>query len=145
MKKYVFIGIGGFIGAIARFLFKSIEFSGNLMSVPVNTLIINAAGSFILACVLTFSIEVKALNPDLRLGISAGLLGAFTTFSTLCRETVGLSRSGDYFSAVIYITVSIILGLVFAYLGIVAARRFGPKLAGIKRNERYIEAESDVK
>ena len=75
-----------------------------------------------LALFLTIAFEVMAVDPDIRLGVSTGFLGAFTTFSTLCKETVTLMVSGEYFSAILYITVSTILGFAAAYFGTVMAR-----------------------
>ena len=128
MRKYVFVGIGSFIGAVLRYLVKNIQIYNYHESFPLNTLIINVGGAFILALILTFALEIWEFNPDIRTGLTVGLLGAFTTFSTLCKETVGLMTSGDYFSAVLYITVSIMLGLGSAYLGIILARELGSKM-----------------
>ncbi len=123
MRKYIFIGAGGILGAILRYLIKNTniyQYHGNL---PLNTFIINIAGSFILALVLTIAYKVKEIDNDLRLGIATGFLGAFTTFSTLCKETVSLFSQGDYFSAIVYVSTSTIIGLAAVYLGMALARR----------------------
>ena len=62
------------------------------------------------------------VDADLRIGLSTGFLGAFTTFSTLCKETVSLMAGGNFFLAISYMTVSAILGLAAVYFGIVMAR-----------------------
>jgi CrcB protein len=77
-------------------------------------------------------------DTSLRLGIATGFLGAFTTFSTLCKETVSLIHQGDYFSAVSYITVSTMLGLAAVYFGIVLAREAVAKLVR-KYKEEFVE------
>jgi len=117
------------------------QIQGYQVAVPLNTLTINIAGSFILAFILTFALEVREVNPDIRLGLTMGFLGAFTTFSALCKETVGLLQNGDYFFAISYITISIILGLGLAYVGIVLARKAGLKLINSKENITEIESE----
>ncbi len=127
------MGIGSFFGAALRYLVKGIQLSGNQEGIPINTLIINLSGALILAFVLTVAFEIWEFSPDIRTGITVGLLGAFTTFSTLCKETVGLMTGGNYFSAVAYVTVSVMLGLGAAYLGIVLARELGSRIA--KRKE----------
>ena len=134
MRKYVFVGIGSFVGAVLRYLVKGIVIPGYHENVPINTLIINVCGAFILAFILTVAFEVWEFSPDIRTGLTVGLLGAFTTFSTLCKETVGLMSGGDYFSAISYVTVSVMLGLGFAYLGIVLAREFGSRIVKKKEN-----------
>jgi CrcB protein len=122
IRKYLYIGIGGALGAILRYIGKNIEITNYKENIPLNTLLINIIGSLLLALFLTIAFEVWELDANLRIGIATGFLGAFTTFSSLCKETVVLMNQGYYFSAISYITVSIFLGLAFAYLGIVIAR-----------------------
>lgn len=122
MKKYFFIGAGGFLGAVLRFGIKNVHISGYKETLPLNTLIINVSGSFILAFISISAIEVWKMNNNIRLGICTGFLGAYTTFSTLCKETVSLINNCDWFSALSYITSSVFLGIGAAYLGVVFAR-----------------------
>lgn len=128
MRKYVYIGIGGFIGAILRFVIKNINIYNYKENIPLNTLIINVTGSFLLALITVTAMEVRKMDESVRLGICTGFLGAYTTFSTLCKETVVLFSKGYYFSAISYITDSIILGLAAAYFGVIAAREYVPRL-----------------
>ena len=137
MRKYVFISIGGILGAISRYLIKGVHIYHYHENAPLNTLIINVTGSFILALVLTISFEVLKFDASIRLGIATGFLGAYTTFSTLCKETVGLLHEGDYFSAFSYITVSAMIGLAAAYFGIVLAREVVLKL--VKKDKEELE------
>jgi fluoride exporter len=122
VKNYIFIWIGGFLGAIARVLIKGIQIYHYTGLFPLNTLIINITGSFVLALVLTVALEIWELDESIRLGIATGFLGGYTTFSTLCKETVSLLSLGHYFSAFAYIAASTVLGLLAAYLGIIVAR-----------------------
>lgn len=145
MRKYIYIGCGSFIGAVLRYLIKGIQIYNYHENVPLNTLFINILGAFIMAFILTIAFEVWTFDSDIRLGVTTGFLGAFTTFSTLCKETVGLMQNGDYFSAISYMTVSVMLGLGAAYLGIVVAREVGSKFAGKRaKMDNIIENESDV-
>lgn len=145
MRKYILIGIGGFFGAIGRYLIKLIVIGGYRENIPLNTLFINIFGSFLLALILTLALEVWVFDPDIKLGVTTGFLGAFTTFSTFCKETVTLLRAGDYFSAISYLTVSVGLGLGAIYLGMILARELGPKL--VKKKEppvNLVGMESEV-
>lgn len=146
MRKYICIGCGGFIGAILRYLIKGIKISGYHENIPLNTLLINVSGAFIMALILTAALELWALNSDIRLGITTGFLGAFTTFSTLCKEIAGLLYQGDYFSAISYLTLSTVLGLGAAYLGIAAAREICSKYVREKEEKmsKIIEKESEA-
>lgn len=122
MRKYIYISIGGALGAVFRLAIENVHIWNYNESIPLNTLIINIAGSFILALFLTAAYEVMEVDADLRIGLSTGFLGAFTTFSTLCKETVSLMAGGKFFLAISYMTVSAILGLAAVYFGIVMAR-----------------------
>ena len=123
MRKYIFIAIGGMLGAILRYFIKGIHISHYEGIMPINTFLINISGSFLLALILTISFEIYEVDADLRLGIATGLLGAYTTFSTLCKETVNLISQGYYFSSLSYIGFSTIFGLVAAYIGVIIARK----------------------
>jgi fluoride exporter len=137
MRKYIFISIGGILGAILRYLIKEVHIYHYHENIPLNTLIINITGSFILALILTTAFEIWKFDADIRLGIATGFLGAYTTFSTLCKETVGLIHEGFYFSAFFYLTVSTILGLASVYLGIILAREVVSKL--VKKDKGEID------
>ncbi|MHC1720030.1 MAG: fluoride efflux transporter CrcB [Clostridiaceae bacterium] len=130
MKKYAYIMVGGALGAVLRLAIENTHIWNYHENIPLNTLIINITGSFILALFLTIAFEVLEVDADLRLGVSTGFLGAFTTFSTLCMETVMLLSGGEYFSAISYVTMSTMLGLAAAYFGIVLARESVSKLLG---------------
>ena len=130
MVKYLSIGLGGFFGAIARVLLKSVVIVADSGQFPLNTFLINIAGSFLLSFILTVAFEGWRMNADLRMGLTTGLLGAFTTFSTFCKESVGLMRSGALPVALLYMAGSVAAGLFAAYLGVVLAREMGTRLAG---------------
>lgn len=129
MRKYIFIGVGGFLGAILRFWIKTIPLQNYKELIPINTLFINVMGSFLLALITTAALEVLKMDVDMRLGICTGFLGAYTTFSTLCKEASELINKGYYFSSLSYIVNSVTLGLVAAFLGIVIAREVLQKYA----------------
>lgn len=143
MRKYIFISIGGILGAISRYLIKGIQIYHYHENVPINTLLINISGSFIMALILTVAFEVWDFDTNIRLGITTGFLGAYTTFSTLSKETVELMKEGYYFSAISYIAVSTMAGIAAAYFGIVLAREVVSKLIK-KYKEESEEIEGEV-
>lgn len=143
MRKYIFISIGGILGAISRYLIKGIQIYHYHENVPINTLLINISGSFIMALILTVAFEVSDFDTDIRLGITTGFLGAYTTFSTLSKETVELMKEGFYFSAISYIAVSTMIGIAAAYFGIVLAREVVSKLVK-KDKEESEEIEGEL-
>jgi fluoride exporter len=122
LRRYVFIAVGGVAGAIARYIVKNTEIYNYKGQVPLNTLTINIVGSFLLALLLTLALQIKNFDEDLRVGIGTGFLGAFTTFSTMCKEAVLIIKAGYYFSAITYLSLSLFLGIAAAYLGGVISR-----------------------
>jgi fluoride exporter len=128
MRRYTFIALGGMLGAVLRYIIKSIHIYHYNEVVPINTLLINISGCFLLALLLTIAFEVFEFDADLRLGIATGFLGAYTTFGTLCKETVNLTKQGDYYSAISYIGFSTMLGFVATYFGVILAREVVSKL-----------------
>jgi len=122
MRKYIFIAIGGMLGAILRYAIKNIHIYNYKEVIPINTLFINVSGSLLLALILTIAFEIFEFDADIRLGIATGFFGAYTTFSTLCKETVNLMAQGDYYSSISYLGFSVMLGLSATYFGVVLAR-----------------------
>jgi CrcB protein len=134
MKKYIYISILGAFGAIARYTLEkapiiisgiSSPTSSYLQNFPINTLIINTLGCFALSFIIDFSFEKKHLSNAVRLGITTGFLGAFTTFSTLCKESTELFRLGEYGVGLSYIIVSVFLGLLSVFLANRLAKHIG--------------------
>lgn len=124
MRKYIFIGLGGMSGALLRFLMKQIPIPLPVGVFPLNTLIINISGCLALGFVLTLSLDILDFDPDIRLGIATGFIGAYTTFSTVCKEITNLLFTGHYFLAFLYLILSCGLGFLCVYLGTILARKF---------------------
>ena len=120
--KLIYIGFGGFIGAICRYLVArfSMVIFGN--SIPFGTLIVNLLGSFILGYFYTFSMEKIFISDYLRFAISVGFLGAFTTFSTFSVETLHLFEDGAYILGIVNMFANLFFSLIAAYWGIYLAR-----------------------
>ena len=130
LQKYIYIMIGGALGAVLRLLVKNTPIWNYFGNIPLNTLLINITGCFLLALFLVVALEIIDVDANVRIGVSTGFLGAFTTFSSLCKENVLLMLNGDFFSAISYITISIVLGLAASFLGVVLARKVIAKMAG---------------
>ncbi len=144
MKTYIYIGAGGFAGAVVRYLVKGLSADGADFIIPVHTLTVNLLGAFALAFILTAALELRDFDADLRLGLSAGMMGALTTFSTLCRETVELMRAGSAFEAVSYMLLSVLAGFVCAWGGMHLARKLGRTLRKKPENQNgtfYLESD----
>ena len=123
MTKLVWVGTGGFLGAIARYLVAGF-FMRLAHNFPLGTLVVNALGSLGLGFLMTLATETLALSPDLRLLLAVGFCGSFTTFSTFAYETNSLIKEGSLFLAFLNIGVSLILSLVGIRLGEWFAKQF---------------------
>ncbi|MCL6515961.1 CrcB family protein [Alicyclobacillus sp.] len=118
---YLAVAIGGFLGAIARYLFS--EWLGTLHGFPVATLIINIAGSAFLSWFYTLTLERLPIHPHLRLGIGTGFVGAFTTFSTLTVDVWNLTAADLFSWAGLYLLLTFGGGLLAAAAGYLVAAR----------------------
>lgn len=118
-----YIGIFGGLGCIARFLVSGWTYQLFGRGLPYGTLLVNVVGSFLLGALTTFGLRSSLLSPELRIGLSVGFMGGFTTFSTFSFETVKLLEEGSVRQAGANIALNIVLCLIFALLGIWAARQ----------------------
>ena len=118
---YLLIGIGGFLGANARYLVAGWITARLGASFPYGTLVINISGSFILGFFLIF-ISERLVHANWRLFFAIGFLGAYTTFSTFSFENLALIQERSYVLALVNMLGSVFLGLVAVVAGIIVAR-----------------------
>ena len=120
---FLLVGLGGFVGANARFLVA--RWLGAFVETrfPLGTFVINVSGSFLLGVIGTMVAQKVFRNSDgVRLALGVGFLGAYTTFSTFSFETHALVDDGEWITATINVFASVFFGLLAVRSGIVAAR-----------------------
>ena len=122
--KFVYIGLFGAMGCLARYLASGWTYSLAGRGLPWGTLAVNVAGSFLLGLVMEGSLRSTLLALEVRVGITVGFMGGFTTFSTFSYETVRLLEEGSLFQAGANILLNILVCILFAAAGILAARNF---------------------
>jgi fluoride exporter len=119
---------GGMFGAVTRVALAT-WFPVRPGSYPWTTFGENLTGAFLLGFVLSFLAETRETDPTVRLLVGTGVLGAFTTYSTLAIEVSDLLGDGVVGTAITYAVASVALGVIAALLGIVTggslARRGG--------------------
>ena len=122
LLKYVMVGIGGFLGAIARFWLGG--YVGDRMGsrFPWGTFIINCSGSFVIGFIITLLAERTHWSPNWRYLIPVGFVGAYTTFSTFEYETLRAMQDGNFVIAALNIVLSVALGFVAVWMGVVAGQ-----------------------
>ncbi|WNS80471.1 fluoride efflux transporter CrcB [Domibacillus sp. DTU_2020_1001157_1_SI_ALB_TIR_016] len=112
---YIWIGIGGVMGALLRYSVSVVMDHGAAGGFPFATLFVNCLGCFLLPF-LTEKVKGRIPVP-IQKAITAGVIGSFTTFSAFSVEVITLIEAGRAASALLYIGSSIGGGLLFVRLG----------------------------
>ncbi len=112
--RVMLVMLGGFLGAICRFLLGNWRFLHNSIDFPTGTLIINLVGSFLLGWII---VNYRDQYPKIFLIFGTGFIGSFTTFSTFSVETLTLLENGKLLLALGYGFISLFAGICFALIG----------------------------
>lgn len=116
------VGVGGFFGAIARYLVDGWVAERTGATFPWGTLTVNLSGAFVLGLLFALSIERGALPAEIRAPVMIGFIGAYTTFSTLVLESWRLIEDGSYALGAANLVGSMMLGIVAVIAGLAAGR-----------------------
>ena len=116
------IGLGGFAGAIARYLVDGVVSDRTGGAFPWGTLVINLTGSFVLGLLFAMTAERAILPAEIRGPVMIGFLGAYTTFSTFMLESWRLVESGAWGLALVNLGGSVLLGLIAVVAGLTLGR-----------------------
>ena len=123
LMPYILVGLGGFIGANARFVVARLVGALFETRFPLGTFVINVSGSFLLGVLGTLVAQKVMPNSEsMRLALGVGFLGAFTTFSTFEFETHALFDDGSWLTATTNMFASLFVGLLAVRAGIVVAK-----------------------
>jgi CrcB protein len=123
LMPYLLVGIGGFVGANARFVVARVVGAAFETKFPLGTFVINISGSFLLGVLGTIVAQKIMPNSEsMRLALGVGFLGAFTTFSTFEFETHALFDDGSWLTATTNMFASLFVGLLAVRAGIVVAK-----------------------
>ncbi|KIA83278.1 camphor resistance protein CrcB [Kaistella solincola] len=120
MKNLFYIFIGGGLGSVLRFLISNYtQKLGNFNSFPLGTFVVNIVGCFLIGVLASYFLKV---DNYLKFLLITGFCGGFTTFSAFSAENYSLWQSGNYSMLLIYIFVSVALGLLAVFLGFQVAK-----------------------
>lgn len=116
MAECLIVGIGGFIGAVCRYLIGLIPISEGCVF-PVKTFAINIIGSFLIGVIAALAVKNNFFNPRMVLFLKVGICGGFTTFSSFVLETGNLWEGGHAVAASLYVILSVTLGVFAVFAG----------------------------
>jgi CrcB protein len=114
------VALGGAVGSLARWRL-GVALLGASSRFPVGTLVVNVAGSFALGFLLV-ALPSPPRPASLRMALTVGLCGGFTTFSTFSAETVALFEQGAGGRAMLYVVASVSLSLLAVVAGAALGR-----------------------
>lgn len=113
----IYVIIGSSIGGAARYLTQEFVQKNYPSFIPLGTLCANVIGSFIIGIIFALAEKSKILA-EIRILIATGFCGGFTTFSSFAFENVKLMQDGEFFNTALYILLSLVVGFLAVYLGI---------------------------
>lgn len=116
------VAAGGAIGAVARYLVFVLATRVLGAGFPWGTLIVNVAGSFVLACLIETMALRWSISQEMRAFLVIGVLGAFTTFSTFSMDVAVLYHRGALTAAAGYVLASVVLSIAAFFLGLALVR-----------------------
>lgn len=125
LKQLLLIGMGGFVGSVARFLVSKLNTRIDWLSIPIGTLTVNVVGSLLIGFLIGISEKSPVLTVEWRMFLMVGLCGGFTTFSSFSGENLMLMRNGQFLPLFLYTGLSILLGFTAVYLGYISTKLMG--------------------
>jgi CrcB protein len=124
MIKILYVGFGGFLGSISRYLLSGAvqKLFPATLSFPTGTFAVNIIGCLAIGFLGSIAETRQVFSAEMRMLLFIGFLGGFTTFSTFGFETFSLLRDQQYVSAISNILLHIIVGIAAVWLGFIFAR-----------------------
>lgn len=121
-RSILIVGLGGFLGSIARYL-VAVLFSSQVFSAfPFATFIVNVTGCLFIGIFFALSDRGNILSPEWRIFLTTGFCGGFTTFSTFSYESIKLLQDGEFLYLTLNVVLSILVGFAATYLGMLLVR-----------------------
>jgi CrcB protein len=114
--NYFWITIFGILGVLARYQ-TGLGFEGVNSNFPISTLTVNLIGSFLIGFMYILLENSRALPPHISLAIIVGFLGGYTTFSSLTLDVFKMINASQIRTAIIYVSVSLIGGILLVWAG----------------------------
>lgn len=117
LKNILFVLVGSAAGGSLRYITSLMIQSKNSTQFPMATFLINLIGCFIIGIVYAIAARNATTGSDIKLLLATGFCGGFTTFSAFAFENLELFKSGMHLTALMYIILSVTLGILGVVLG----------------------------
>jgi len=121
LLKYLVVGVGGFLGAIARYMVGTYIGTRYGVRFPYGTFVINMSGCFLIGFILALLARSTA-SQYWRYLIPIGFIGAYTTFSTFEYETLRAVQDGQITTGLLNVALSVIVGYAAVWAGAAIGR-----------------------
>ena len=122
IKNLLIVGLGGGAGSMLRYAVQKIFNPQSEAAFPTGTLVVNISGCFLIGILWGFASRSLAWNEEMKLLLMTGFCGGFTTFSAFTLEGIGLLKENKTALFIIYLTASVIGGLLATFIGIRIAK-----------------------
>ncbi len=117
IKNILLVLVGSGIGGASRYVVAEFIRQKNMLKFPLGTCLINIVGCFIIGLILGYYTKNTTENADIKLLLTTGFCGGFTTFSAFAAENLYLIKSGNQLTALFYVVLSVLLGIFATFLG----------------------------
>jgi len=123
MNPYLLVAVGGALGSMARYGVGVLVGQVWSATFPLATMLINIVGSCAMGLFIgLITRTTPTWQSDARLFVAVGILGGFTTFSSFSLDTISMLERGEVGPALLYVLVSVIVGIAALYGGLVLMR-----------------------
>ncbi len=118
MRALLFVGIGGGLGSILRYMISLFVGKHIPIIFPLGTLLVNISGCFLIGVFYSIFARHADVSTDWRLLLITGICGGYTTFSTFSYDGLILLRQGSNLSFMLYVFSSVVIGLLATFAGV---------------------------
>jgi len=122
IKNFLIVGLGGAVGSMLRYAVQKFFQAQTAAAFPTGTLLVNIAGCFLIGILWSLVSRSLTWNDEMKLLLMTGFCGGFTTFSAFTLEGIGLLKENRTVLFVIYLTASVLGGLLATFIGIRIAK-----------------------
>jgi CrcB protein len=116
-RMAIIVGVGGFIGTVVRYFTSNLIHKLFPTNFPLGTLVVNLAGCLLIGVIIGLFEKGSILSLELRLFLTVGFCGGFTTFSAFLNDTINLASESEMLSLAFYTGISIFAGIACTFLG----------------------------